>query len=33
VQPDLQIITTPGAGSEGSLGTAVVGILRVNLLF
>jgi porin len=33
LQPDLQIVTTPGAGGEGPLGTAVVGILRVSIEF
>lgn len=33
VQPDLQIVTAPGAGGEGDLGTAVVGILRIGVNF
>lgn len=33
VQPDLQVIATPGAGASGDLGTAVVGILRVIVDF
>lgn len=33
VQPDLQVVTTPGAGAAGDSGTAVVGILRVVIDF